>query len=41
MEKEYLAQTSGREISLVVCSDGGAILGIGDQGAGVSLSVVS
>ncbi|TFL06619.1 hypothetical protein BDV98DRAFT_540974 [Pterulicium gracile] len=34
MEKEYLAQTSGREISLVVCSDGGAILGIGDQGAG-------
>ena len=35
MEKEFLEQTRGREIDLVVCSDAEAILGIGDQGVGV------
>lgn len=35
MEDDILEQTRGREIDLVVCSDGEAILGIGDQGVGV------
>jgi malate dehydrogenase (oxaloacetate-decarboxylating) len=37
MEVDYLEQTKGKDIDLVVCSDGEAILGIGDQGVGVSL----
>ena len=36
MENDYLEQTKGRQIDLVVCSDAEAILGIGDQGVGVS-----
>jgi hypothetical protein len=36
MEADYLEQTRGRDIDLVVVSDGEAILGIGDQGVGVS-----
>ena len=39
MEKDFLDQIKGREIDLVVCSDAEAILGIGDQGVGVSDSV--
>ena len=35
MEEEFLEQTKGREIDLIVCSDAEAILGIGDQGVGV------
>jgi malate dehydrogenase (oxaloacetate-decarboxylating) len=35
MEEDYLSQTEHRDIDLVVCSDGEAILGIGDQGVGV------
>ncbi|KAF9778268.1 hypothetical protein BJ322DRAFT_1025336 [Thelephora terrestris] len=34
MEEDFLEQTRGREIDLVVCSDAEAILGIGDQGVG-------
>jgi len=34
MEEDYLAQTSNRDIELVVVSDAQAILGIGDQGVG-------
>lgn len=34
MEEDYLEQTSGRDIDLIVCSDAEAILGIGDQGVG-------
>ncbi|THV08162.1 hypothetical protein K435DRAFT_771740 [Dendrothele bispora CBS 962.96] len=34
MEEEFLEQTKGREIELIVCSDAEAILGIGDQGVG-------
>lgn len=36
MEEEFLEQTKGRDIDLIVCSDAEAILGIGDQGVGVS-----
>ncbi|KAF6749314.1 hypothetical protein DFP72DRAFT_1142945 [Ephemerocybe angulata] len=34
MEEEFLEQTRGKEIDLVVCTDAEAILGIGDQGVG-------
>ncbi|KAI0066590.1 hypothetical protein BV25DRAFT_1796407 [Artomyces pyxidatus] len=36
MEEDYLEQTKGRNIDLIVCSDAEAILGIGDQGVGIS-----
>lgn len=36
MEEDFLEQTKDRDIDLVVCSDAEAILGIGDQGVGVS-----
>lgn len=32
MEEDFLEQTRGRDIDLIVCSDAEAILGIGDQG---------
>ena len=35
MEEDLLAQTKGRNMDLIVCSDAEAILGIGDQGVGV------
>ena len=35
MEEDFLEQTRGRQIDLIVCSDAEAILGIGDQGVGV------
>ena len=35
MEDDFLEQTRGREIDLIVCTDSEAILGIGDQGIGV------
>lgn len=35
MEDDFLEQTRGREIDLIVCTDSEAILGIGDQGVGV------
>ena len=35
MEGDFLEQTKGRDIDLIVCSDAEAILGIGDQGVGV------
>jgi malate dehydrogenase (oxaloacetate-decarboxylating) len=35
MEEDFLEQTRGRDIDLIVCSDAEAILGIGDQGVGV------
>ncbi|GJE89715.1 NAD-dependent malic enzyme [Phanerochaete sordida] len=34
MEDDFLEQTKGRDIDLVVCSDAEQILGIGDQGVG-------
>lgn len=39
MERDYLEQTRGRDVDLIVCSDAEAILGIGDQGVGVSVSI--
>ena len=36
MEEDFLDMIDGREFDLVVCSDAQAILGIGDQGVGVS-----
>ena len=36
MEDDFLEQTRGRELDLIVCTDAEAILGIGDQGVGVS-----
>lgn len=36
MEEDFLEQTRGKDIDLFVCSDAEAILGIGDQGVGVS-----
>lgn len=36
MERDFLEQVGDKDIDLVVCSDGEAILGIGDQGVGVS-----
>ncbi|KAJ7657996.1 hypothetical protein B0H17DRAFT_1163313 [Mycena rosella] len=32
MEEDFLEQTKGKDIDLIVCSDSEAILGIGDQG---------
>jgi malate dehydrogenase (oxaloacetate-decarboxylating) len=40
MEEAFLDQTKGRKLDLIVCSDAEAILGIGDQGVGVSLLVL-
>ncbi|KAG1902607.1 uncharacterized protein F5891DRAFT_1022447 [Suillus fuscotomentosus] len=34
MEKDFLEQTRGKDIELIVCTDAEAILGIGDQGVG-------
>ncbi|KAG6919081.1 hypothetical protein DXG01_009334 [Tephrocybe rancida] len=34
MEDDFLEQTKGQDIDLIVCSDAEAILGIGDQGVG-------
>jgi malate dehydrogenase (oxaloacetate-decarboxylating) len=39
IEEDFLEQIRGRDIDLVVCSDSEAILGIGDQGVGVNLSI--
>jgi malate dehydrogenase (oxaloacetate-decarboxylating) len=39
MEADFLDQTKGKELDLVVCSDGEAILGIGDQGVGVRIFI--
>jgi hypothetical protein len=36
MEDDFLDMIDGREYDLIVCSDAEAILGIGDQGVGVS-----
>ncbi|KAG6878490.1 hypothetical protein C0992_008004 [Termitomyces sp. T32_za158] len=36
MERDFLEQTKDRDIDLIVCSDAEAILGIGDQGVGIS-----
>ncbi|KAF9258271.1 hypothetical protein L218DRAFT_877508 [Marasmius fiardii PR-910] len=36
MEDDFLEQTKGRNLDLIVCSDAEAILGIGDQGVGIS-----
>ncbi|EPQ60022.1 hypothetical protein GLOTRDRAFT_32306 [Gloeophyllum trabeum ATCC 11539] len=36
MEEDFLEQVKGRNVDLIVCSDAEAILGIGDQGVGIS-----
>ncbi|KAJ7492274.1 hypothetical protein FB451DRAFT_1336243 [Mycena latifolia] len=36
MEEDFLEQTKGKNIDLIVCSDSEAILGIGDQGLSIS-----
>ncbi|KAH9854406.1 hypothetical protein C2E23DRAFT_726508 [Lenzites betulinus] len=36
MEEDFIEQTRGRQIDLIVCSDAEQILGIGDQGVGIS-----
>ena len=41
MEEDFLAQIKDRRVDLVVCSDAEAILGIGDQGVGVSMIIAS
>ncbi|ETW86615.1 hypothetical protein HETIRDRAFT_307063 [Heterobasidion irregulare TC 32-1] len=38
MEESFLQQTRGRKLDLIVCSDAEAILGIGDQGVGISVA---
>jgi malate dehydrogenase (oxaloacetate-decarboxylating) len=37
MEEDFLEQTRGKDIELIVCTDAEAILGIGDQGVGVGV----
>ena len=41
MEEYFLDETKGRQIDLIVCSDAEQILGIGDQGVGVSIQRTS
>ncbi|KAI0325405.1 hypothetical protein GY45DRAFT_1260925 [Cubamyces sp. BRFM 1775] len=41
MEEDFLEQTKGRQIDLIVCSDAEQILGIGDQGVGASFKPIS
>ncbi|KAH9923685.1 uncharacterized protein B0H18DRAFT_1095277 [Fomitopsis serialis] len=41
MEEDFLEQARGRDVDLVVCSDAEMILGIGDQGVGISTAKAS